>query len=78
MQTDINCPFLVGDKVLYTPSPKGLGLSANDSPEHKLVVGKSYTIESIQKEKYIVVVGYRHPGCGLYWTEFTKYDGTQS
>jgi hypothetical protein len=76
MQTDNKCPYHVGDEVLYTPSQKGMGLSANDSPEHKLVAGKAYTIESIQKESYVVVVGYSHPGGGLYWTEFTKREGT--
>jgi hypothetical protein len=75
MQPDTKCPYVAGEEVLYTPSQKGVGLSANDSPEQKLVVGKSYTIESIQQESYVVVVGYRHPGGGIFWTEFTKHDG---
>ena len=74
MQADTKCPYQVGDKVLYMPSQKGLVLSANDPPEHRLVVGHAYTIESIQKENYVVVVGYRHPGGALHWTEFTKQD----
>ncbi len=75
MLNDTPCPYQVGDKVLYTPSPRGLAQSVMDSPENKLVMGNTYIIESIQKENYVVVVGYRHPGGGIFWTEFTKHDG---
>jgi hypothetical protein len=76
MQTDNQCPYQVGDKVLYMPSRKGLDLSVNDSPENTLVVGHSNIIESIQEKNYVAVVEYRHPGGGLYWTEFTKHEAS--
>ncbi len=64
------CPFKVGDVVIYRPSTRGLGLEIMASPEGKLTPGHRYVISDIQKENYIVVEGYKHPGGGLYWTEF--------
>jgi hypothetical protein len=72
MQADGQCPYQVGDTVRYTPSAKGLALSVMDAPEETLVVGNTYTIESIVRGRYVVVAGYQHPGGGLFWTEFTK------
>jgi hypothetical protein len=68
-------PFRVGDMVRYTPSDRG---HASDVMSERLVRGQVYRIESIEKGSYIVVEGYRHPGGGLYWTEFSRADETQS
>jgi len=40
------------------------------SPEGKLIPGKEYVVSEIQDDAYVVVEGYKHPGGGLYWTEF--------
>ncbi len=66
-----NCPFNIGDVVIYQPSQKGLGFDANSKPQERLKPGNKYTIANIEKENYIVVEGYSHPGGGLYWTEFS-------
>lgn len=60
------CPFRVGDWVVYRPSLRGRGLQEGDF----LVPGHRYRIERIEKDLYVVVEGERHPGGGLYWTEF--------
>jgi hypothetical protein len=52
---------------VYSPSARGYFLEDGE----RLVIGKTYKIERIEKESYIVVEGYSHPGGGLYWTEFT-------
>lgn len=65
-------PFKVGDLVRYTPSTRGVGLDVMSPPEGKLVPGRTYRIERVEKESYLVVEGYRHPGGGLYWTEFSR------
>jgi hypothetical protein len=44
------------------------------SPSQKLIPGKRYKIENIQKGAYVVVEGYVHPGGGIYWTEFETVD----
>jgi hypothetical protein len=62
-----SCPYKPGDVVIYSPSVRGYDLVDGE----RLVIGKTYKIERIEKESYIVVEGYRHPGGGLYWTEFT-------
>jgi len=56
--------------VTYRPSRRGHGLDDADLLE----IGKAYRIERIEKEDYVVVEGYRHPGGGIYWTEFEKAD----
>ena len=68
-------PFRVGDMVRYAPSDRGYAL---DVMSERLVRGHIYRIERIEKDSYIVVEGYRHPGGGLYWTEFSRADETQS
>jgi len=40
------------------------------SPEGKLIPGKQYVVSEIQDDADVVVEGYKHPGRGLYWTEF--------
>jgi hypothetical protein len=67
---ETTCPYRVGDIVVYRPSERGLGLSANDSS--RLTPGKRYKVSEILKAQYVVVEGYNHPGGGLYWTEFDK------
>jgi len=64
------CPFSVGDLVVYSPSRRGHALDDDDLLE----IGKSYRIERIEQNVYIVVEGYQHPGGGIYWTEFKKKD----
>jgi hypothetical protein len=62
------CPFKVGDSVVYQPSDKGY---YSDPPEWRLESGKKYKIEKIEKDNYFIVEGYKHPGGGIYWTEFS-------
>lgn len=65
-----NCVFKQGDWVVYKPSSRGHGLDDAD----RLEIGKTYRVERIEKANYVVVEGYRHPGGGIYWTEFEKTD----
>jgi hypothetical protein len=67
------CPFKVGDTVVYRPSDKGWGYEVMHA--EPLVPGKEYVISRIDKGVYVVVQGYTHPGGGLYWTEFEKKEG---
>ena len=60
------CPFKQGDVVVYKPSSRGHALIDGE----RLVIGKSYRVECIEKENYVAVEGYHHPGGGIYWTEF--------
>ena len=69
-----NCPFEEGDVVIYRPSRRGHGLDDGDLLE----IDKAYRVERIEKENYVVVEGYRHPGGGIYWTEFEKADDSQT
>lgn len=62
------CPFKVGDRVVYKPSLRGYALD----DDRRLQIGQEYRIEKIEEENYIVVEGYRHPGGGIFWTEFEK------
>ena len=65
------CPFKVGATVVYRPSTRGRDLDVMSSHEQQLRSGKKYEIERIEKGNYIVVKGYKHPGGGIYWTEFS-------
>jgi hypothetical protein len=67
-------PFNPGDFVVYTPSARGIGLSAND-PE-RLTPGQTYRVAEIQKGSYVLVEGNKSAGGGLYWTEFTAVKAT--
>lgn len=60
-------PYKPGDFVVYSPSVRGYDLVDGE----RMVIGKTYKVERIEKESYVVVEGYSHPGGGLYWTEFT-------
>ncbi len=66
------CPFNVGDVVIYRPSEKGWGYEVMTSPGGRLVPGGEYVVERIEKGAYVVVKGHQHPGGGLYFTEFEK------
>jgi hypothetical protein len=61
--------------VRYTPSDRGYAL---DVMSDRLVRGQLYRIERVEKGSYIVVEGNRHPGGGLYWTEFSRAEEPQS
>jgi hypothetical protein len=61
------CPYKPGDSVVYSPSARGHAIDDGE----RLIIGTTYKIERIEKEFYVVVEGYRHPGGGIYWTEFT-------
>jgi hypothetical protein len=71
-QQEQKCPFKAGDRVIYAPSERGLGLDAMTPPSEKLIPGHKYVIQEIQKDLYVLVEGYKHPGGGLYWTEFKQ------
>jgi hypothetical protein len=68
----MKCPFKIGDWVVYRPSQRGAGLSANDPDLPK--VGETVRICDIVNDNYLVIEGYPHPGGGLYWTEFAPAD----
>ncbi|MFI0347968.1 MAG: hypothetical protein ACH346_04240 [Chthoniobacterales bacterium] len=70
MNTLKQCPFKIGDKIIYCPSEKGKGAEAMTPLSEKLIPGRQYTVSKIQDSCYVVVEGYNHPGGGLYWTEF--------
>jgi hypothetical protein len=62
------CPFKPGDYVIYKPSQRGHDLDDGV----RLEIGRKYQVMRIEKENYVVLDGYQHPGGGLYWTEFEK------
>lgn len=64
------CPFVVGDWVVYKPTKRGMDLDVMSSISERLIPGKVYRVSEIQKNSYIVVDGYTHPGGGIYWAEF--------
>jgi hypothetical protein len=64
------CPFKVGDKVIYKPSQRGFDLDVMSAAAGRLVPGRTYVVREIQREQYVDVEGYDHPGGGIYWTEF--------
>jgi hypothetical protein len=70
------CPFEVGDIVVYHPSEKGWGYEVMSS--EPLVRGCEYVVCRIDKGVYVVVCGHAHPGGGLYWTEFQKKEETSN
>jgi hypothetical protein len=65
------CPFKVGQTIVYRPSNRGHDLDANSPESKKLKIGAKYVIARIDKECYVVVENYTHPGGGIYWTEFS-------
>jgi hypothetical protein len=64
------CPFKVGQIVYYRPSQRGLDADVMSPQEHRLVPGNAYLIAEIREGKYVFPKDYKHPGGGLYWTEF--------
>lgn len=68
-QSAAKCPYLVGEVIVYSPSAKGLGYAL---PDENLIPGKEYTVKSIVKDIYVVVVGYDSVGGGIHWTEFKR------
>jgi hypothetical protein len=38
--------------------------------DEQLKPGLKYKVMAIEKKSYIIVEGYKHPGGGIYWTEF--------
>ncbi|HZE72940.1 MAG TPA: hypothetical protein VE135_25790 [Pyrinomonadaceae bacterium] len=67
MQT---CPFKPGDIVVYRPTKRGQDLDVMTKPEDLLQPGAEYRVADVQNGQYVVVEGNKHPGGGLYWTEF--------
>jgi hypothetical protein len=67
MDASEECPFKPGDVVVYRPSQRGWDVEVMSE---RLVRGKEYIVTEIQNGAYVVVEGYKHPGGGLYWTEF--------
>ena len=68
------CPFNIGQYVVYRPSPRGIALDAMAPTSQKLTPEKKYKITDIKNGLYIVVEDYKHPGGGLYWTEFHQVE----
>jgi hypothetical protein len=66
------CPFSIGQIVVYRPTQRGLDADVMSSESEKLTPGKAYRIAEIQQELYVVPEGYKHPGGGIYWTEFAS------
>lgn len=69
-----DCPFKKGDRVVYRSSSRGYALIYGE----RLEIGKTYRVERIEKQNYVVIEGYRHPGGGIYWTEFERADDEQT
>jgi hypothetical protein len=64
------CPYSIGQMVVYRPSQRGIDEDVMSPPSGKLTPGKTYRIAAIQDELYVLPEGYKHPGGGVYWTEF--------
>ena len=65
------CPFKVGDTVVYRPSIHGRGhVIMTDLATLK--PGNKYKIVRIDEDVSVVVEGFENAvGGGLYWTEFS-------
>ena len=70
MSVEQDCPFAVGQFLVYRPSRRGLDSEVMAAPEQKLQPGATYRVEQIVEGQYIVPEGYSHPGGGLHWSEF--------
>ena len=62
-----DCPFKVGQTVVYKPSAKGLGYTPLGTG---LIPYQEYIVQEIPEGAYILVEGYNPPGGGIHWTEF--------
>ena len=67
-----DCPFKVGEVVVYRPSERGIGLSVMIGPEGKPEIGQSVKVTRIVDGRYVVWEGFDHPSGGIYWTEFSR------
>jgi hypothetical protein len=66
------CPFKVGDAVVYKPTRDGQGKSVMTGFS-ELESGKRYKIVRIIRGVYIVLEGFENVAAGgIYWTEFAK------
>jgi hypothetical protein len=66
----VQCPFKVGDTIVYRPSDRGRGLVIMTDLA-ALKPGNKYKIARIDDGVYVVVGGFENAaGGGLYWTEF--------
>jgi len=72
VNTSQQCPFSVGQLVIYRPSSRGLDADVMSPSSQRLIPGHSYRIVDIVQGAYIVPEGYSHPGGGIYWTEFAE------
>ena len=64
------CPFKIGDCVVYKPTARGRDLIIMTDLS-KLMPGHKYKIARIDDEIYIVVEGFENSiPSGLFWTEF--------
>jgi len=72
MNTLKQCPFKVGDTIVYQPSDKGRGeIIMTDLASLK--PGNKYKIAKIEEDNFIVPEGFENAvPCSLYWTEFSK------
>jgi hypothetical protein len=67
---DKECPFKVGETVIYQPTKRGRGLIIMTALA-ALKAGGSYKIARIDRGNYVVIEGFENAaGGGLYWTEF--------
>ena len=65
------CPFKVGDTIVYKPSSRGKSLVSMTALA-ALKPGNKYTIVRIDDDVSVVVEGFENAvGGGLYWTEFS-------
>jgi hypothetical protein len=70
------CPFKVGDAVVYRPSDRGRGLVIMTDLA-ALKPANKYKIARINDGVYVVVEGFENAaGGGLYWTEFAAQRAT--
>lgn len=73
MQT---CPFKTGDWVIYQPTKRGQDLDVMASCEDQLRAGQKYKVCAIERGDYVMVERYKHPGGGIYWSEFVPVNKT--
>jgi hypothetical protein len=67
-----NCPFKVGDSVIYRPTAIGRDKSVMTDLGN-LTPGGRYKVARIDKGAYVVLEGYESsPAGGLYWSEFER------
>lgn len=67
-----NCPFKVGESVVYRPSERGRG-AVIMTDLSALKPGNSYKIVRIDRGVCLVVEGFENAaGGGLYWAEFSR------